>query len=128
MELDTYGTASDVKELLAVRDSIDELLARRLPEGGAAPGPKAELRDLGEAYRLVLEVPGVAQEDLEVGVQGRRLVVAGHREGYGSGDQLFSERPSGPFQRTVTLPSEVDAEQATAQLASGLLILHLPKR
>lgn len=125
MELDKYGTASDLKELLAVRDSIEELLERRMPADGITP--KAELRDLGDAYRLVVEVPGVAQEDLEIAVQGRDLVVAGHRDSEPYGDLVFSERPRGPFQRTVTLPGAVDAEHTTAQLVAGLLILRLPK-
>ncbi len=125
MELDKYGTASDLKELLAVRDSIEELLERRVPTDGTTP--KAELRDLGDAYRLVIEVPGVAQEDLEIAVQGRELVVAGHRDSEPHGELVFSERPRGPFQRTVTLPGDVDPEHTTAQLVAGLLILRFPK-
>lgn len=126
MELDQFGTAGDIKELLAVRDRIDDLLERRVPNDGLTP--KAELRDLGDAYRVVVEVPGVGQEDLEIGLQGRELVIAGHRDP--AGDQaevVFSERARGPFQRNVTLPADVDREHAHAQLHLGLLILHLPK-
>lgn len=125
MELDKYGTASDFKELLAVRDSIEELLERRVSADGITP--KAELRDLDDAYRVVIEVPGVAQENLEIAVQGREVVVAGHRDSEPHGDLVFSERPRGPFQRTLTLPGDVDPERTTAQLVAGLLILHLPK-
>ncbi len=126
MELDKFGTAGDLKELLAIRDRIEGLLERRVP--GDAITPKAELRDVGEAFRLILEVPGVAQENLEIAVQGRELVIAGHREGEADGAQIvFSERARGPFQRTVTLPGEVDVERSSAQLSAGLLILHLPK-
>lgn len=125
MELDKFGTAGDIQELLAVRDRIDDLLERRVSNDGLTP--KAELRDLGDAYRLVLEVPGVAQEDLEIGVHEGELVIAGHREGDEGGTVVFSERPRGPFQRSLTLPGPVDHEHATAQLYAGLLILHLPK-
>ena len=125
-ELDTYGTAVDIQDLIAVRDKVEDLLARRIP--GDAIGPKAELRDVGDAFRLLLEVPGVDQEDLEVAVQGRELVVAGHRQADGNGEAVFSERWVGPFQRTVELPADVDPEGATALLVAGLLILHLPKR
>lgn len=125
MELDTYGTASDVQELIAVRDKVEDLLARRVPSDGVTP--RAELRDLGDAYRLLVEVPGVVQEDLEVAVQGRELVVAGHRPADRVGEPVFNERIAGPFHRTISLPNEVEAEGATAQLVAGLLILHLPK-
>ena len=125
MELDKFGTAGDIQELLSVRDRIDDLLERRVP--GDVLTPKAELRDLGDAYRLVIEVPGVAQEDLEIAVQDRDLVIAGHREGDDGGHIVFSERARGPFQRTVSLEDAIDREKATAQLLAGLLILHLPK-
>lgn len=125
MELDKFGTAGDIQELLSVRDRIDELLERRVPHDGLTP--KAELRDLGDAFELVVEVPGVAQEDLEIGLDGEELVVAGHREGSRGGSVVFSERPRGPFQRSVTLPEPVAHERATARLYAGLLVLHLPK-
>lgn len=126
MELDRFGTTGDLKELLAIRDRIDDLQARRLPSDGLSA--RAELRDDGDAFRLIVEVPGVGQEDLEIAVQGRELVIAGHRASDGdAGDLVFSERPHGPFQRSLSLPDEVDPEHATARLASGLLILHLPK-
>ena len=127
MELDTYyGTASDLQDLLAIRDKVDELAQRRAPAG--AVGPRVELRDQGAAYEVIAEVPGVTQENLEIAVQGRELIVAGVREPLPEGELIFSERPTGPFQRTVNLPSAVDAERAQARLANGLLSLYLPKR
>jgi len=128
MELDKFGTVADLQELLSIRDRIEDLVERRLPDGADALAPKVELRDAGDAFRLIVEVPGVDQENLEIAVQGTELVVAGHREGDGDGaNVVFSERARGPFQRTVTLPAEVDAETASAQLGGGLLVLHLPK-
>lgn len=124
-ELDTFGTAIDIQELIEIRDQVEGLLARRVPSDGITP--RAELRDLGDAYRILLEVPGVEQEDLEVAIEGRELVVAGHREPDPSGHVVFSERVAGPFQRKLGLPSDIDYESATAQLVAGLLILHLPK-
>lgn len=124
-ELDTFGTAGDIQELIEVRDRVEGLLARRVPSDGVTP--RVELRDVGDAFRVLIEVPGVDQENLEVAVQGRELVVAGHRDPEPGGHAVFSERVAGPFQRTVALPSDVEPEAATAQLVAGLLILHLPK-
>lgn len=124
MDLEKYGTAGDIQELLSIRDRIDNILG--LEEGAVAP--KADLVDVGDAYQLVLEVPGVAQEDLEIGLDGRELTVAGIREPL-SDDALmiFSERPSGHFQRTVELPGDVDRDATTAHLREGLLVVTLPK-
>ncbi len=125
MELDKFGTASDLQELLAVRDSIDELVQRGAPSDAMVP--RAELRDQGDGYELTVELPGVTQENLEIAVQGSEVIIAGIREPETDGELVFSERPRGPFQRTLTLPSNVSPEGAQARLASGLLTLYLPK-
>jgi HSP20 family protein len=41
---------------------------------------------------------------------------------------VFTERPIGPFQRTIRLPAPVDPERATAHLQSGVLTINLPKQ
>jgi HSP20 family protein len=124
MDLEKFGTAGDVQELLSIRDRIEGLLDDRR-EAGA---PKVDLFDAGEAYRLVMEVPGVPEENIEIALQGQTLVVAGIREPSGEGARIvFSERPSGHFQRNIELPHPVDRERTSAHLQSGLLIVNLPK-
>lgn len=126
MELDKFGTAGDIQELLAVRDRIDDLLDRQAPGDGLTP--RVDLLDHGDAFQLIVEVPGVSQEKLEVALGGASVTVAGLREQVEENDELvFGERPRGPFQRTVELPEEVDREHATGHLHEGLLVLHLPK-
>lgn len=128
MEIEKFSTASAIEELLAVRDRIDALANT----GGSSDGvlPRADLLDLGDAFQLLVEVPGVTLSSLEVALQGSDVVVAGIRENLSDDDAdriVFSERPNGPFQRTVTLPGEVDRDGVTAHLRSGLLVVTLPK-
>ena len=124
MDLEKFGTAGDVQELLAIRDRIEGLMDDRREAGI----PKADLLDEGQAYRLVIEVPGVPEENIEIALQGQTLVVAGIREPVdGSARILFSERQSGHFQRNIELPKPVDRERTSAHLQSGLLIVNLPK-
>jgi HSP20 family protein len=130
MELDKYGTAGDIQELLAIRDRIDTLLETK--SGNEALAPRIDLLDTGDAYRVVIEVPGVPQENLEIALQGKELIVAGIRETSNASDSdeetlIVSERPSGHFQRTLMLPGEVVTGKATAHLREGLLILTIPK-
>jgi HSP20 family protein len=125
MDLERYGTSGDIQELLSIRDRIDDILGL---DSADVVTPRADLVDVGDAYQLIVEVPGVQQEDLEIGLEGRELTVAGIREPLsGEADILFSERPSGHFQRTVELSGEVDRDGATAHLSDGLLIVTLPK-
>ena len=130
MELDKYGTAGDIQELLAIRDRIDTILEAK--SGDESLAPRVDLLDTGDTYRVVIEVPGVPQENLEIALQDKELIVAGIREAINTSDGeegtlIVGERPSGHFQRTLTLPGEVVTEEATAHLREGLLILTIPK-
>lgn len=126
MEIEKFGTAGDIEELLAVRDRIEALT-----QTGASSDdvlPRMDLLDLGDAFQLLVEVPGVSQSSLEVALQGKEVVVAGLRDNLPDETGIvFTERPNGPFQRTVELPDAVDREGITAHLHSGLLIVNLPK-
>jgi len=126
-ELEAHGLHADLSELIEVKHRIDALAARDLPVGPA--GPRADLLDAGDAWQLRLEVPGVDQSRIELALQGDELVVAGIRETLEDGVRpVFTERPTGPFQRTVRLPGPVAADEVTAHLRGGLLVVHLPKR
>ena len=135
MELEKFSSARDLQDLLTLRSDIEQFVGG-LSEDASAPDPKLELLDLGSAYRLILEVPGVTQENLEIALQGRSLTVAGLREplydDLGDGmvssvDVLVSERVNGHFQRSLDLPGEVDYKRSHASLHDGLLVLDLPK-
>lgn len=127
MKIEKYGTADDIQELLSLRDGVGALLENH--SANATLQPRADLLDLGDAFQLHLEVPGVRLTDLEIAVQEDELLVAGLREPQRlAGNAVFSERRVGPFQRTISLPQSVDAENGTAHLASGVLVVTLPKR
>ena len=127
MHLDELGTRNDLEALIAVKDRLDDLILRDLPTEAA--GPRADLLDLGDAWQLRMEVPGVDQEHLELALQGDELIVAGVRETLEDGVRpVFAERPTGPFQRSFRLPGPVEHDDITAHLRAGLLVIHLPKR
>ena len=126
MELDKkHATSSDLQHLLTLRERVGALVSELEDEATL----KVDLFELEDAYRLVAEVPGVAQEDLEISIQGRHLtvaVVAPPREP--GAHLLIGERSAGHLQRTVELPEEVAEKRSNAQMKNGLLTLHLPKR
>lgn len=125
MSLERFGTADDIQELLAVRDDIQGLLE----EHHDTSGPRADLIDDGEAYRVIVEVPGVTEANLEIALEEEKLVVAGVRESFSEDVlHLISERQLGPFQRVFELPGGYDAERVSAHLQAGLLVVVLPKR
>jgi HSP20 family protein len=127
MDLERFGTATDLDELIAIRDRIESLVRSDARDDALAP--RADLLDLGDALQLRMEVPGVDQGDIELALQGQELLVAGLRETVEEDAvALFSERPNGPFQRSVHLPVAVEREGVSAHLRNGVLVVHLPKR
>lgn len=127
MKIDKFGTDTDIRELLDIRDELGVLLGAQVARDPLLP--RADLIDVGESYLLQVEVPGVQLSDLEIAATDDEFQVAGIREmEFEDGDRLFSERPVGPFQRTFELPHDADAQAATAHLAAGVLTVTLPKR
>jgi HSP20 family protein len=82
---------------------------------------------------LIAAVPGLGPDDMEItynqGVvtfSGQLANVAGSQEGE-SATWYLHELPYGTFQRSVTLPFEVDADAAEATFEHGVVRLRLPK-
>ena len=125
MELDKkHSTSNDLQQLLTLRERVGALVSELEDEATF----RVDLLELKDAYRLIAEVPGVAQGDLEISLQGRHLTLAGKVEPHEPGAHLLiDERASGHFQRTIELPEEVVEKKSHARLSEGLLILHLPK-
>ncbi|NLF52183.1 MAG: Hsp20/alpha crystallin family protein [Leptolinea sp.] len=82
-----------------------------------------------DAYLISAFIPGVSAQDLNIQVvnetvtiQGEIKVIRGENENY-----LLSERPSGRFNRVLTLPDQLDASKAEADISNGILTLRIPK-
>jgi HSP20 family protein len=90
--------------------------------------PGVSLRRTRDAYELDVAVPGVARDDVDVAVDGRRVILSGawpadSDEGHTT---LRDERPRGRFKRVVLLPRAVEAEGVSARMAAGILTVALP--
>ncbi len=75
-------------------------------------------------------IAGVRPEDLDVSITRDLVTIRGHREEErvaGEGDYLTRELYWGSFSRTVSLPEEIDVDEAEAVEKHGLLILKLPR-
>jgi HSP20 family protein len=69
---------------------------------------------------------------VKVSIDGQRVTIEGECQQANEqrqGEQLvYSERSTRRYQRSFTLPSEVDDAAAEAKLENGVLMLTLPKR
>lgn len=93
--------------------------------------PAFEVKETKDAYVFKADLPGMEEKDLDVTVTGDRIVVSGKREveQRQEGERFYAyERSFGSFSRAFTLPEGVDADNVRAELKSGVLTLHVPKR
>ena len=84
------------------------------------------IREEDDAYVLSALVPGLKAEDLNIQVMEDVLRIEGAYTSEES-NYLVRELPTGSFNRTLRLPSAVDADQVEANIADGILTLTLPK-
>lgn len=96
----------------------------------APVGIAADLWEDEDAYHLEVSVPGLKTENIDVSLDGRRLVLKGSsaevKEEEGR-TWHYRERLPARFERVFALPGQVNAEAIVANLDSGVLHLTLPK-
>lgn len=93
--------------------------------------PAAEASSGKEAYDIAMELPGVAQEDVELTVDADVLTVRGEKrtQSEKKGDTwYFSERQYGTFRRSFRLPENADGQSASARMVEGVLHISVPKK
>ena len=92
--------------------------------------PPVDLLEDPQAYRLLVELPGMELKDIHVQFQEDILIVSGERpvESEVEGVQLrHSERFTGKFERRIRVSEPVDREKITAKYVQGVLTVTLPK-
>jgi HSP20 family protein len=119
------------------RDPFDDLkrfldqLTRNVESGLPDHGPSVDLRDEGDEFVLVADLPGYEKSDIEVSVADRTVTVRAEREA-GTDEEsdryLRRERRHRAASRRVTVPAPVDETDASATYRNGVLTVHLPKR
>lgn len=91
--------------------------------------PPADVYESEEAVVVEAELPGIAAKDLQVTLEGEKLILSGAfgSEISESGETLLRmERPRGRFHRVIPLPSPV-LPPFEATLSRGVLVVRLPK-
>ena len=76
------------------------------------------------------ELPGLKKEDINVSLHDGDLVISGERkhDAKSEGTEVYrAERFFGKFQRTVSLPPAVAANNVKAEYKDGILTVTLPK-
>lgn len=128
--------------VIRVKDSFETLLGlQRAMEsvmgsdwfGGRTSGsgafPLINVFNDGDDFVVVAELPGVKKEDLDIQVRGDTLRIRGRKTvAHAEGVSVHRrERAAGEFDRTVTLPDDIDSAKVAAEYRDGVLTLRLPR-
>jgi HSP20 family protein len=81
--------------------------------------------DEGNVY-VQAAIPGMAMENIDLTLTDGSLVMRGKRESE-KGDYFRQERPTGSFQRVITINVPVNRDKVSATMKEGILEVVLPK-
>ena len=118
--------------LFNFQQALDAFRASRwLDPGPSGSGsyPPINVFRKGDDLIILAEVAGLKKSDISVQVKGSTIRLSGAKSiGYGENASLHRrERLAGRFDRSLTLPVEIDAERVKAEYRDGVLALFLPR-
>ena len=91
--------------------------------------PTTDIFETEDAITVIMEIPGVEKQALEVNIENDVLRVEARIDysKYGGMEPLYTEYNIGHFARSFTLSNKIDQQQISANLDDGVLTLTLKK-
>lgn len=126
------------RDLVSIRDTLDRLVDDRLPQAfNYLPGQRlssqsipVDMYEVNGEIVIKTNLPGVKPDDIEITLKGDRMTIKGDFRSEDDDmrdDVHILERHYGKFQRTITLPENIDSDHVDALYEDGVLTLSLPK-
>ncbi|MCX6812688.1 MAG: Hsp20 family protein [Candidatus Berkelbacteria bacterium] len=119
------------RESVSLRDAMDRLFEDSVitPKSGGVM-PKIDIKETTDSVIVKAELPGISEDDVDVEILDNVMTISGEKkseeekldEGY-----YYKESHSGSFARSFTLPADVKAEKADADMKDGVLTITVPK-
>ena len=111
----------------------DFFLPRTTSEDGSLTwgwNPVVDIYDNEDNIVLKAELPGVSKKDIEIDIKDRVLTLKGERSADNEvkEDNYYRrERTYGRFERSFTLPANIDPDKIKADYNDGVLKVEVPK-
>ncbi len=88
--------------------------------------PATEINSSKEGWTLRMALPGIDPKEVQIDLHADTLTISGERTRTERTGDHASEFRYGRFERSFMVPSNVDAENVSAEFAQGMLALTLP--
>ncbi|MFN7976220.1 MAG: Hsp20/alpha crystallin family protein [Acidobacteriota bacterium] len=105
-------------------------VARSEIGGQAVWGPAVNVYETERALWIVVALPGVSSESIEVATRGEWILIRGHRTMRArlpDGQCRLLEIPAGPFERKLRFPGLGEIQIGGSELKDGLLWIEVRK-
>jgi HSP20 family protein len=92
--------------------------------------PAVDVYQTRDSVVVVVEAPGMRDQELRLELEGNRLTISGEKHGRSCREEgVFNqlEIACGPFSRTVNLPAEVDPDRVQLDYEDGYIEIRLPR-
>ncbi|PPJ47608.1 molecular chaperone [Rhizobium sp. KAs_5_22] len=100
-------------------------------EGDGFLAPSIDVVEKDDQILLTAELPGIAEDDIDISIQKGVLSLKGEKKMEKKDDKdnfHVVERRYGSFQRSMSLPASVDDAAVTATFDKGVLTITMPKK
>ncbi len=123
-----------VREMMTLREAMDRLFddafTRPLNARDGWSAPAIDMYQTDNEVVVKAAIPGFKADDVQINVTGDVLTLRGemkHEEEKKDKAWHIREQRWGTFERSVTLPTDVKADKASADFEDGILTITLPK-
>ncbi len=134
-----YSGGSLFNDVVSLRDAMDRLFNESFVSGqsrangeGRTPFPLDVFATENE-LTVLAAVPGMDPEQLDISIDKGQVTLKGEVPDVATSEEAreatwyLHELPRGAFQRTLSVPFEIDSDRAEATFDNGMLRLTLPK-
>ena len=91
--------------------------------------PRADIYETQDNIVLLVDMPGVAPEGVDITLEKRTLAIRGYAadQQHQTYRQIYTEFSAGDYERLFTLSEDIDRDGIEASQKNGVLRLVLPK-
>ena len=125
-------------ESIRTRDSIFDDLFNELyslptsflSKSGVDLSPRIDISETDAAYKIEAELLGINQKEIDVKIDNNILTIKGKKEDIKEEKEKnyhLRERYYGAFQRSISLPNNIEPEKIKASFENGVLNISVPK-
>ena len=123
-----YNPFAELEEL---REQFSKLLnVQESKPNDIAFIPTVNTREADDAYYIEVDLPGVSKDDINIDVDDNTLTISGVRkvkEEHKDDSFYKVESVYGKFERSFSLPEDVDTDKIEAKHENGVLEIKIPK-